>query len=271
VTAVISAGKIPAITDSVEQAKRDIAEEGVAILSGVLSPVEHKILRDAVYAEAEADLRTGRADDPYFADTMLGNATQRVWNLPSRSQLFCDLAVHPVVMDFVKSFVSGGIRLSTFSANITLPGSGMMHLHADQGTNPQPWGEKPQGLNFIWCIDDFTEETGATRMVPGSHRLNRGAASMEEIMSDTVAIEAPAGSLIVMESRVWHKTGANITKDKKRTAILGFYCMDCFMPNENWWLTLSPHVRQSKQTELLAMLGFGSESPLGRVNGRPAV
>ena len=58
-------------------------------------------------------------------------------------------------------------------------------------------------------------------MVPGSHRLNRSAASMEEIMDETVAVEAPAGSLIVMESRVWHKTGANSTKDRKRAAILG--------------------------------------------------
>jgi hypothetical protein len=207
--------KLPLITDSMEQARSDIAEHGIAILSGVLSPSEHATLRDAVYAEARDDLRTGRADDPYFADTMLGNATQRVWNLPSRRQLFCDLAVHPVVLDLVKLFVDGRIRLSTFSANITLPGSGMMHLHTDQGTDPLPWGEKPHGLNFIWCLDDFTEETGATRMVPGSHRRNRPAANMEEIMGDTVAVEAPAGSLIVMESGVWHKTGANVTADRK--------------------------------------------------------
>ena len=263
--------KIPAITADIEQAKRDVAEHGVAILSGVLSPEEHARLRDAVYAEAEADRRTGRADDPYFADAMLGNATQRVWNLPSRQQIFCDLAVHPVVMEMVKTVVPGGIRLSTFSANITLPGSGEMHLHADQGTDPMPWGEQPHGLNFIWCMDDFTGETGATRIVPGSHKLNRSAANMNEIMSETVPIEAPAGSLVMMESRVWHKTGANVTKDRTRAAILAYYNMDCFVPNENWFLTLSHLVRSSKQTELLKLLGFGNDSPLGRVYGRPAV
>lgn len=263
-------GEIPAITDSIEQAKSDIAEHGVAILSGVLSPTENAKLREAVYAEAADDRRTGRADDPYFADAMLGDPSQRVWNLPSRGQKYCDLAVHPVVLYLVKSFVAGGIRLSTFSANITQPGSGMMHLHCDQGTNPMPWGEKPQGLNFIWCLDDFTDEIGATRMVPGSHRLNRSA-TMEEVNSETVAVEAPAGSLIVMESRVWHKTGPNITKDKTRAAILAYYCIDCFLPNENWWICLAPHVRQSNQTELLKMMGFGSESPLGRVSGRPVV
>jgi hypothetical protein len=48
--------KVPEITADIDQAKRDIAEHGVAILSGVLSPDEHALLRDTVYAEAEAAL-----------------------------------------------------------------------------------------------------------------------------------------------------------------------------------------------------------------------
>ena len=94
---------------------------------------------------------------------------------------------------------------------------------------------------------------------------------MEDWELPTVAVEAPAGSLIVMESRVWHKTGANTTKDRQRAAILGYYTMDCFMPNENWWLCLSPLVRSSGQELLLKLMGFGNPSPLGRVYGRPAV
>jgi ectoine hydroxylase-related dioxygenase (phytanoyl-CoA dioxygenase family) len=260
---------LPEPTDSVEQALLDIAEHGLAIITGVISPEEHEALRDNVYREAESDIRAGRADEPYFADALLGNASQRVWDLPSRGQLFCELVVHPVVIKLVEHVVEGPVRLSTFSANITHPGSGEMPLHTDQGTNPQPWGPKPQGLNFIWCLDDFTQETGATRVVPGSHKLCR-TATLEEWEVPTVAVEAPAGALIVMESRVWHKTGANITKDRHRAAILGYYTMDCFMPNENWWLCLSPLVRKSGQTSLLNLMGFGSQSPLGRVYGRPA-
>ena len=62
-----------------------------------------------------------------------------------------------------------------------------------------------------------------------------------------------------------------MTKDRTRAAILAYYNMDCFVPNENWFLTLSHLVRSSKQTELLKLLGFGNDSPLGRVYGRPAV
>ncbi len=267
---IMQGTSVPKITDSTDRAKSDLAEYGVAIMSNVLSPEKFQEIRDAVYREAEGDIRAGNASDPYFADAMLGAPSQRVWNLPSRGQVFCELVEHPVAMDLVESVVRGPLRLSTFSANITLPGSDMMYLHADQGTNPQPWGPEPHGLNVIWCIDDFTEETGATRFVPGSYRLNRSA-TMEEIMGPTVALEAPAGSLILMESRVWHKTGANVTKDRKRAAILGFYCKDCFVPNENWWLCLSPVVRNSGQSSLLKLMGFGSDSPLGRVHGKPAI
>ena len=267
---ITSATTLPKPTASTEQALVDIAEHGVAILSNVISTAELKELRDAVYREAEGDQRAGRASEPYFADGLLGNPSQRVWDLISRDQLFCELAVHPVVLKLIEAVVPGPVRLSTFSANITLPGSGEMPLHADQGTNPEPWGPRPQGLNFIWCLDDFLAETGATRMVAGSHHKNRSA-RMEDFQSPTVAVQAPAGSLIVMESRVWHKTGANITKDRSRAAILGYYTMDCFMPNENWWACLSPLVRSSGQTKLLSLLGFGSESPLGRVYGRPTV
>src|ERR1019366_2773774 len=107
---------------------------GVAILVAALSASELQELRSAVYREADADRRTGRADAPYYADVMFGNPSQRVWNLPSRGQLFCDLVEHPTVMRLVKSVVEGPLRLSTFSANITVPGSNVMPLHADQGT-----------------------------------------------------------------------------------------------------------------------------------------
>jgi hypothetical protein len=261
---------LPKPTTSIEQAEKDLVEHGVAILSDMLSAAELKEFSDTVNREADADRRAGRADEPYFADSLFGAPTQRVWDLPSRGQIFCELVEHPTVIAFLAKFVEGSVRLSTFSANITRPGSDEMPLHADQGTNPQPWGPKPHGLNFIWCLDDFTEETGATRFVPGSHKLGRSA-TIEEWGTPSVAVEAPAGSLIIMESRLWHKTGKNVTKDRQRAAILGYYTMDCFMPNENWWVCLSPLVRSSGQASLLKLMGFGSDSPLGRTYGRPAV
>lgn len=63
------------------------------------------------------------------------------------------------------------VLLSNINANIAGPGGGKMVLHADQGYVIPPWPPEPLVANVIWMVDDFTEDDGATLMVPGSHRL----------------------------------------------------------------------------------------------------
>ena len=129
-----------------------------------------------------------------------------------------------------------------------------MVLHADQGFAPQPWGGI-QGLNVAWAIDDFTDENGATRIVPGSQRQNR--APTAEDGGHTVALEAPAGSVIVMEGRVWHRTGFNRTEDRSRAGIFAFYTLPIYLlPQENWFLSLNPAIRHYASETMLQLLGF---------------
>ncbi len=67
---------------------------------------------------------------------------------------------------------------------------------------------RPLGVSALFCIDPFTTETGATTLIPGSHR-------MEQFPSDAVAAEldtsvsAEAGSFIVFDSMVFHRAGEN--------------------------------------------------------------
>ena len=63
--------------------------------------------------------------------------------------------------------------LSNISANITGPGGSRMHVHADQGYVADPWPPFPLAVNCAWLLTDFTAANGATRVVTGSHRLNR--------------------------------------------------------------------------------------------------
>ena len=86
-----------------------------------------------------------------------------------------------------------------------------MVLHADQGYATEPWPPVPLAVNVGWILDDFTEEVGATRYVPGSHRA--GGNPDPERTYETVPVEAPAGSLLVMDGRIWHQSGINRTPD----------------------------------------------------------
>ena len=141
-----------------------------------------------------------------------------------------------------------------------------MVLHADQIFVPEPWAREPQGLNVAWCLDDFTEANGATRFVPGSHKQNR-APRPEDAAAETVPMVAPAGSIVVFESRVWHKTGHNRTREQRRAGIFAWYTRPIYRQQENWFLSLNPSIRQFASDDLLVLLGYLTEG-LGLVNGK---
>ena len=253
----------PAATRDPEQAERDLKIHGLAILEGALESPALKEVRDTLYRVAEQDRRYGRVEAAIRTD----EGAQRVWNLPSRDPVFCDLAEHPLALRLVKSALGWPVLLSNISANITGPGTGEMMLHADQGMNPQPWAG-PHGVNIAWCLDDFTAANGATLAVLGSHLANRQPGP-GDADAPTVPLFAKAGSLIAIDGRVWHKTGANTTSDQTRAGIFGFYTLPIYLPQENWWLSLDPAVRQFGSDTLLRLLGFRGDGHFGRVNGRP--
>jgi ectoine hydroxylase-related dioxygenase (phytanoyl-CoA dioxygenase family) len=72
-------------------------------------------------------------------------------------------------------------------------------------------------VNLMFAIDSFTADNGATLAVPGTH--NADPPPTEQFMrSRAIAVECPAGSILVFDSTLWHAAGAN-TSGKDRLAI----------------------------------------------------
>ncbi|PEQ13621.1 hypothetical protein B2G71_04645 [Novosphingobium sp. PC22D] len=263
-----TAGQLPAPTRDRAQMLADIAEHGLAIVPDVLTGDTLARTRDALYRAAESDRARGR-EQRLALDYADDASNQRVANVLSRDPLFEDLAFHPLAIDLLKEVVGWPALLSNISANITGPGGGEMVLHADQLFVPEPWPRAPQGMNVGWCLDDFTAENGATRVVPGSHRLNRMPQG-EEQQLDGVAVEAPAGSIVVFESRLWHKTGNNVTGNETRAGVFAWYSSYIYRSQENWFLSLRPEIRQFATEEMLVLLGYKA-CGFGVVNGASIV
>ena len=259
------AAQLPAITDDVAQAGRDLAEHGLCRMTGVLTDEQLTAAHDAVYRAAASDRARGR-EQKFGLDYPEDDTNQRVWNLPSRDPIFCDLVEHPKALELVKGAIGWPALLSNISANITGPGGGEMVLHADQLYMPQPWSGL-QGVNVVWFLDDFTEENGATRVVPGSHHLNRAPGfEGDDQAAATVPLEGPAGTMAVVDGRIWHKTGNNRTAGGRRAGAFAWYTIPIYRPQENWFLSLDPSVRQFGSDDLLTLLGYKAIG-LGLVNG----
>lgn len=81
--------------------------------------------------------------------------------------------------------------------------------------------------NTIWLLDDFTENNGATRIVPGTHTskiLPQDALEDPTLQHpDEIKIIAPAGSVFIFNSHVWHGGTTNHTNNFRRS-IHSYFC-----------------------------------------------
>ena len=251
----------PPMAGSTQQAIQDLKEYGIALLPELLTGDKLREARDAVYAGPTDDADNGRTPDRYLIDYGTGNV--RVWNLLNRGSVFVELVQHPLVLELLEEVLGPQALLSGISANIAEPGSEGGALHADQGGYPPPWPAEPQGLNFTWLLDDFTADNGATEMVPGSHRREDPS---KPPLERPLPATAPAETVVALESRVWHRTGSNLS-EAPRAAAFAWYVRPIYRTQENWFLALNDDVLEGASDELLTLLGYRTEV-LGTVYGR---
>ena len=242
-----------------------LEEHGACIIAGALQPELLTDLRDACYRAAMSDRKYGLASDFQYGKD--DHVNQRIWNMPSHDPVFCELAEHPLAIDLVKRTLGWPALLSSMSANITNGGGGSMVVHCDQGHLPSPQ-QQPWVYNLAWCLDDFTPTNGATMILPGSHRLD-GCHPGEDALARMMPVIAPAGSLIVLDGRTWHTNGPN-TSGTSRAAVFAVYTLQWLMPQENWFLSINPSIRQFGSETLQTLFGF-RPAVFGRVNGRDSV
>jgi ectoine hydroxylase-related dioxygenase (phytanoyl-CoA dioxygenase family) len=124
----------------------------------------------------------------------------------------------PVVLDYARTFLGKDCVLSGFSSHELPPGAGGMAPHVDWPYLSMPTMPSPYPIlemQAIWMLDDFTEENGATRVVPGSHLSD----DKPDFANKSKAVTGKAGSVILSHGALWHSTGKNVT-NKKRSAIL---------------------------------------------------
>lgn len=151
--------------------------------------------------------------------------TDRLSDLVNKDPLFEVCFTHPRVLAGIAHVLKGNMKLSSLNARAALPGHGLQHLHADWhgATTPGDY----YVCNSIWLLDDFTEENGATRVVPESHRSGKmprdemadpGATHPRE-----VKLLAPAGTVVIFNSHTWHGGTLNASASP-RHALHSYFC-----------------------------------------------
>jgi ectoine hydroxylase-related dioxygenase (phytanoyl-CoA dioxygenase family) len=105
----------------------------------------------------------------------------------------------------------------------------------------------------MWAITDFTEENGATRIIPGSHLRDRSPKYMHPY--DSIPAEMPRGSVLVWHGSLWHGGGAN-RSSKRRTGIAMNYCAGFMRQQENQQLGIPRETLRGFSPRLRELCGL---------------
>jgi ectoine hydroxylase-related dioxygenase (phytanoyl-CoA dioxygenase family) len=154
------------------------------------------------------------------------SGARRLANLVNKGQLFQQIVSHAAVLPCIEDVLGPSYKLSSANARSVNPRSlTPQPLHCDMGAVPDELGFWV--CNAVWMLDDFTEENGALRAVPGSHRW--GKLPSDELTDltaphpDEVLLTGEAGTVLVMNAHMWHGGTGNAT-DRPRCAVHAFYC-----------------------------------------------
>jgi ectoine hydroxylase-related dioxygenase (phytanoyl-CoA dioxygenase family) len=173
-------------------------ERGYVVLPGALSGPELEALRAAL----EGVLAAGR-EEP-----------EEGW----ASAPFALAWTHPRLLAAAWHVLARPFRVLVVGARAPGPGQGRQGLHADWP--PREPGRPFETVSALWMLDDFTRENGATRVVPGSHRLPqpppKSFAAPDRRHPDERQALGRAGSLLVFNGHLWHSGTQNRTRARRR-------------------------------------------------------
>ncbi|HEU4537019.1 MAG TPA: phytanoyl-CoA dioxygenase family protein [Polyangiaceae bacterium] len=225
-----------------------IARDGFTVVEGAFDPA----LADRLLAEVERlerELGEGPGKNPFE-----GFRTVRVYNLLARGPLFASVPVHENVLPIVEGVLDRGCLVSSLSSIAIGPDEAAQPLHADDMLIPLPRPHVPLVCYTMWAMTDFTEENGATRVIPGSHR--RDAAPELGRAYETVPARMTKGSVLVFNGSLWHGGGANRTPGR-RVGLAMNYCAGWVRQQENQQLGIPRDIAKGFSPRLRKLVGYG--------------
>ena len=252
------------VTEILEIVERD----GGVIIEGFLT--RDQIDRFNADIEPALDaLRPGSTHENEIVQAFHGSNTKRLTNLVTLSPTFRNEIIdHDLVHELCDATFleeSGTYWMTTAQVIEIGPGNDAQMLHRDL-ENWYPFiGMGKNGpevcVNFLIAFTDFTEENGATRVIPGSNHWDdyedRGTPEQ------TVPAQMKAGDALFFSGKTAHGGGANRTEDEYRRAVAFAFNPGFLTGEEAYPFLVDRDVAKSLSPRVQRILGFRSQYPTG--------
>jgi ectoine hydroxylase-related dioxygenase (phytanoyl-CoA dioxygenase family) len=271
------------MSDGVEREVAAIREAGFVVLPDLIPPGDLAGMRRALAPALDTEL--------YGRNDFEGHRTQRVYSLVAVAPVFTALVEHPRVLALCDAFLEPNYLLTASQAIRILPGETPQPFHTDDSFYRIARPRDAVSLSFIFAVDPFTVETGATQVVPGSHRWEDAA--VERLLADIdfatvpdaqriprptgarpawlrgelLDVVMPAGAGIAFLGTLVHRGGEN-RSDRPRLALSNQYCQPWARQQENYCLSVPREQAAAMSPRVQGLLGYSVHPPfMGHANG----
>ncbi|KAJ5108259.1 hypothetical protein N7456_004934 [Penicillium angulare] len=240
-------------------------ECGGVIIEGFLSPEQVQQLNTDIDPSMES-LSAGSKHFDGWTQDFHGSMTKRLTNLVTISPTFArDILDKDLVHDLCEKVFteeSGTYWMTTAQVIEIGPGNKAQPLHRDQMQFPI-WTKfgpaAPEAcINFLIALTDFTEENGATRVIPGSHKWPDF--SDYGLPQDTMPALMKPGDALLISGKVVHGGGFNKTDGNRRGVAFTFQC-SYLTPEEAYPFMIPMETIKKLSPRVQKMVGFRSQFP----------
>jgi len=251
-----------------EQIVAGLLTQGAVIVESVLSPD----LLARFNAEIDPILEQVSPKRSYLnpaIDWFYGDRVRQITGVAAHSRIFGEeILCHPFyapICDAVLGPSCARHQLNVAQVMDRGPGAEQQILHRDEDVwvhLPRPHPEVQ--LASVIALVDFRAEIGATVVVPGSHRWERGRQPKPE---ELACAEMPAGSAVVYLGSTIHAGGRNSTRDRWRRGMHMSFVVGWLRTEENNYLSTPPDVARSLPRRSQELLGYAAHDALSAGGG----
>jgi hypothetical protein len=191
--------------------RQSLVQEGFLLLRGVADAQTVQAMRETWTRcmQQPVELKRGNNDGPCHLEN---------------EAAFRPCLEHPVAMGAVAQLLDGDVVLLGMRGRNPRPGGGQQGFHVDDAAPVPP--ERQCIVNAFWMLDDMDESNGATRLIPGTHRLRRvpdkSLSQPDARHPQARHIAARAGDVLVFSAHLWHAGSKNISGASRRIAMAHF-------------------------------------------------
>ena len=240
--------------EALKRPLRELAEQGYTVLPEVWHSEHRKLFGEVLHAnqarqEQEAGGRKALTEIGEADTVRAPLSLDRRWLYTIEHEQVAELLKHTLGDYYILHLQNGLINQPSLTHN-------QSQWHRDLPYQNYV-SSRPLAISALWCIDEFTEENGATHVVPGSHKVEF-AESEDWLEANAKVLTAPAGSVIVFDSMLMHRAGQN-RSEKVRRAVNHMYSIPLIKQQIDLPRLLGEDFPDNAAQRRL--LGYDSQSP----------